>query len=74
MAAALAADRILTKAGPDLAGDPSPASHPNIASHFLADHLAQDLQAELKKRPGALRPWEPGFVTDLPRFLRLSTK
>lgn len=30
--------------------------------------------AALQKRPGDLRPWERGFVADLPRFQRLSTK
>jgi hypothetical protein len=28
----------------------------------------------LQKRPGDLRPWEVGFVNDLPHFRRLSTK
>ena len=27
-----------------------------------------------QQRPGELRPWEKGFVNDLPRFHRLSTK
>jgi len=30
--------------------------------------------AELQKRPGDLRPWERGFVADLPAFPRISTK
>ena len=28
----------------------------------------------LRQRPGDLRSWELGFVTDLPRFRRLSVK
>ena len=30
--------------------------------------------AELAQRPGDLRPWERGFVADLPKFQRISTK
>lgn len=30
--------------------------------------------AELAERPDDLRPWELKFVTDLPKFQRLSTK
>jgi hypothetical protein len=30
--------------------------------------------AECLARPGSLRPWEVGFLRDLPQFRRLSTK
>lgn len=71
-AAALAADRILTKAGltwPEIFAGKSPEHR-----EPLLGTAWRKTCAELQKRPGALRPWERGFVTDLPRFLRLSMK
>lgn len=69
-AAALAASRILKGAGPSW-GDllSRPATEPREP---LLGWRATC--AELQKRPGSLRGWERKFVTDLPRFPRISAK
>jgi hypothetical protein len=70
-AAALAAHRILVKAG---------MTWSEILAVRPIEHREPLMRrwrttcAELQKRQGDLRPWERGFVADLPRFQRLSTK
>jgi hypothetical protein len=70
-AAALAAHRRLTRAGLSwseiLGGKTSEPREPLLGTWRAT-------RAELQKRTGALRPWERGFVADLPRFQRLSVK
>lgn len=70
-AAALAAHRILTKAGLSweqiLAGSPPQPREPLIGTWRLTC-------GELMKRPGALKAWERTFLADLTRFQRISMK
>ncbi len=70
-AAALAAQRILTKAGlcwdDILAAAPLPHREPLIGTW-------RTTCSELLRHQGSLRAWERGFVRDLPNFQRLSTK
>jgi hypothetical protein len=66
-----AAQRILAKAGLSwddiIAAAPAPHREPRIGTW-------RTTCAELQKHQGSLRPWERGFVRDLPNFQRLSTK
>jgi len=69
-AAGLAAMRLLRQRGivwPDLLL-PAPTHR---EPHF---GIWRTTCAELAARPGDLRPWERGFVADLPKFPRISTK
>lgn len=70
-AAALAAHRILLKAGMSW-GDVLAAKPPEHREPLIGTWRQTCI--ELAKQPGSLRPWERGFVTDLPKFQRLSTK
>jgi hypothetical protein len=71
VAAASAAHRILTKAGLSwddiLAATPSQHREPLLGTW-------RTTCAELQKHQGSLRPWERGFLRDLPNFQGLSTK
>jgi hypothetical protein len=67
-AAALAAQRILTKAGLSWGDIIAPTPVPHRAPPWRATCL------ELQKRPGSLRRWEIGFVASLPAFHRISEK
>jgi hypothetical protein len=70
-AAALAAARLVKASGLTwqqiLA--PKPADHP-LPELGTWRETVRDCLA----RPGSLRPWEIGFLRDLPNFRRLSTK
>jgi hypothetical protein len=70
-AAALTAQRILAKAGLSwddiLAAAPAPHPEPLLGAW-------RTTCAELLKHQGSLRPWERGFVGDLPNFQRLSQR
>jgi hypothetical protein len=72
VAAAAAAQRILKQADlswSDILSDkPAPYREPLIGTTWRTTCV------ELQKRQGSLRAWERGFVADLPRFQRLSTK
>jgi hypothetical protein len=70
-AAAAAAHRILVKAGltwSDILSLNAPEHQEPLRGTWRATC------SELQKHEGDLRPWERGFVADLPRFQRLSTK
>jgi hypothetical protein len=70
LAALAAADRILTAAGltwADLVKPRDIVREPQFS-------IWRKTCAELMERSGSLRPWELGFVRDLPNFPRLSSK
>lgn len=71
LAALAGAERLLARHGlalPDLLSlAPEPHREPLIGTW-------RTTCAALLERRGSLRPWEVGFVTDLPNFHRLSSK
>lgn len=75
-AAALAAQRILTKAGLSWGDIIAPVLPPERPKPERRDAPIgwRATCLELQKRPGSLRPWERGFVAGLPDFPRLSEK
>ncbi len=71
LAALAAAERLLARhalALPDLVELPPPPHREPQRG------IWRDTCRALADRPGSLRPWEREFVTDLPRFGRISSK
>ena len=70
-AAALAAHQLVTQAGLSWRQIVSP---PAIEKPLPELGTWRATVAECLARPGSLRPWELGFLRDLPQFRRLSVK
>lgn len=71
LAALMAAERILARHGLHLRDLPSLPPEPY---HESQRGIWRETCRRLAERPERLRQWERGFVSDLPRFGRLSTK